>query len=102
VHTLQTNGTLLDDEWCAFFREHRFLIGLSLDGPREMHDTYRVDKGGKPTFDKVMRAARLLRQHQVDVNILTTVNTANADHPLEVYRFLRDEVGAQFIQFIPI
>jgi uncharacterized protein len=102
AHTLQTNGTLLDDEWCAFFREHRFLIGLSLDGPREMHDTYRVDKGGKPTFDKVVRAARLLQHHQVDVNILTTVNTANADHPLEVYRFLRDEVGAQFIQLIPI
>ena len=102
AHTMQTNGTLLDDEWCAFFRQNRFLIGLSLDGPRAMHDTYRVDKGGKPTFDKVMRAARLLRQHQVDVNILTTVNAANAEHPLEVYRFLRDEVGTQFIQLIPI
>jgi uncharacterized protein len=102
AHTLQTNGTLLDDEWCAFFRAHHFLIGLSLDGPREMHDAYRIDKGGKPTFDKVMRAARLLQRHLVDVNILATVNAANADYPLEVYRFLRDEVGAQFIQFIPI
>jgi uncharacterized protein len=102
MHTMQTNGTLLDDRWCEFFRENGFLIGLSLDGPREMHDTYRVDKGGKPTFDKVLRAARLLQQHRVDFNILTTVNAANAEHPLEVYRFLRDEVGTQFIQFSPI
>jgi uncharacterized protein len=101
-HTMQTNGVLLDDGWCDFFREHRFLIGLSLDGPQALHDTYRVDKGGGPTFHKVMRAARLLQQHQVDVNILTTVNAANADHSLEVYRFLRDEVATQFIQFIPI
>jgi len=101
-HTMQTNGILLNEAWCDFFREHQFLIGLSLDGPQAMHDTYRVDKGGAPTFHKVMRAARLLQQHQVDFNILTTVNAANADHPLEVYRFLRDEVGTQFIQFIPI
>jgi uncharacterized protein len=101
-HTMQTNGILLNDAWCEFFREHDFLIGLSLDGPQEMHDTYRVDKGGAATFHKVMRAARLLRKHKVKFNILTTVNAANADHPLEVYRFLRDEVGTQFIQFIPI
>jgi uncharacterized protein len=101
-HTMQTNGTLLNDAWCEFFREQHFLIGLSLDGPREMHDTYRVDKGGSPTFHKVMRAVRLLKGHQVAFNILTTANAANADHPLEVYRFLRDEVGTQFIQFIPI
>jgi len=101
-HTLQTNGTMLDDEWCDFFREHNFLIGLSLDGPREMHDTYRVDKGGKPTFDKVMNAARLMQHHQVDFNILCTVHAANADHPLDVYHFLRDEVGTRYIQFIPI
>src|SRR2546425_3180326 len=101
-HTMQTNGILLNDAWCEFFREHDFLIGLSLDGPQEMHDTYRVDKGGAPTFHKVMRAARLLQHHQVEFNILTTVNAANADHPLEVYRFLRDEVSTQFIQFIPI
>ena len=101
-NTMQTNGTLLDDEWCEFFRENNFLIGLSLDGPRELHDAYRVDKTGKPTFDRVMRAAKLLRRHKVDYNILTTVHAANADHPLEVYRFFRDEVKADFIQFIPI
>jgi uncharacterized protein len=101
-HTMQTNGILLNDAWCEFFREHHFLIGLSLDGPQAMHDTYRVDKGGAPTFHKVMRAARLLQAHGVEFNILTTVNAANADHPLEVYHFLRDEVGTNFIQFIPI
>ncbi|MFZ3113852.1 MAG: radical SAM protein, partial [Methanothrix sp.] len=101
-NTMQTNGTLLDDEWCEFFRENNFLIGLSLDGPREFHDAYRVDKTGKPTFDRVMKAARLLRHHKVDYNILTTIHAANGNHPLEVYRFLRDEVKANFIQFIPI
>jgi uncharacterized protein len=102
LHTMQTNGILLNEAWCEFFREQNFLIGLSLDGPQEMHDTYRLDKGGAPTFHKVMRAARLLQAHKVEFNILTTVNAANADHPLEVYRFLRDEVGTNFIQFIPI
>ncbi len=101
-HTMQTNGILLNDDWCRFFHEHHFLIGLSLDGPQAMHDTYRVDKGGAPTYQKVMRAARLLQDHKVEFNILTTVNAANADHPLEVYHFLRDEVGTQFMQFIPI
>jgi serine-type anaerobic sulfatase-maturating enzyme len=101
-NTMQTNGTLLDDDWCAFFRENNFLIGLSLDGPREMHDAYRVDKGGQPTFDKVVRAARLMQQNRVEFNILTTVNAANGDHPLEVYRFLRDDIGTDFIQLIPI
>jgi uncharacterized protein len=101
-HTIQTNGTLLDDVWCRFFRKHRFLVGLSMDGPREKHDAYRVDKGGAPTFDKVMAAARLLQKHEVNLNILCTVHAANADHPLEVYRFFRDEVKTDFIQFIPI
>lgn len=101
-HTMQTNGILLNDAWCDFFQNNNFLIGLSLDGPQAMHDTYRVDKGGAPTFHKVMRAARLLQAHHVEFNILTTVNAANADHPLEVYHFLRDEVGTNFIQFIPI
>jgi uncharacterized protein len=101
-HTMQTNGILLNDAWCEFFREHNFLIGLSMDGPQAMHDIYRVDKGGAPTFHKVLRAARLLQAHKVEFNILTTVNAANADHPLEVYTFLRDEVGTHFIQFIPI
>jgi uncharacterized protein len=103
VHnTMQTNGVLLNDEWCKFFHDHKFLIGLSLDGPRDMHDTYRKDKGGNSTFDRVMRAVRLMQKHHVDFNILATVNAANADHPLEVYKFLRDEVRTQYIQFIPI
>jgi uncharacterized protein len=101
-YTIQTNGTLLDDEWCKLFRQNNFLVGLSLDGPRAMHDAFRVDKSGKPTFDKIMRAVRLLQKHKVDYNILTTVHAANADNPVEVYRFIRDDVGANFIQFIPI
>ena len=101
-HTIQTNGTELTAEWCQFFRENRFLVGLSLDGPREMHDRYRVDKGGRPTFERVLAAARLMQTHSVDFNILTTVNAGNVGHPLEVYRFLRDEVGTKHIQFIPI
>jgi uncharacterized protein len=102
LHTLQTNGTLLDDEWAAFFKEHNFLIGISLDGPRELHDVYRVDKGGQPTFDKVLRGLRLLQKHGVEFNVLTTVNRVNADYPLEVYRFLRDEVKTDWMQFIPV
>ena len=102
VHTMQTNGTKLDDEWCAFLKEHDFLVGLSVDGPREQHDAYRVNRGGTGTFDQVMRGWRLLKKHGVDVNILCTVHAANADDPLEVYRFFRDELEAAFIQFIPI
>jgi uncharacterized protein len=101
-HTMQTNGTLLDEEWMAFFKEHNFLIGISLDGPRPLHDVYRVDKGGGPTFDKVMRGVRLLQAHGIEYNVLTTVNRVNADYPLEVYRFLRDEVGTTWMQFIPV
>jgi uncharacterized protein len=101
-NTLQTNGTTLTDEWCRFFREHGFLIGLSLDGPRELHNAYRVDKGGEPTFDRVMTGVSLLKRHKVEFNILTCVHAANVGHPLEVYRFLRDKVGAQFIQVIPV
>jgi len=101
-YTIQTNGTLLDAEWCAFFREHRVLVGLSIDGPREQHDAYRVDKGGHPTFDKVMQAARLMQHHQVDFNVLCTVHAKNADHSLEVYRFFRDDLRTRHIQFIPI
>jgi len=102
LHTMQTNGTLLDDEWAAFFKEHNFLIGISVDGPRELHDVYRVDKGGQPTFDRVMRGLRLLQKHGVEYNVLTTVNRVNADYPLEVYRFLRDEVKTDWMQFIPV
>jgi uncharacterized protein len=101
-NTMQTNGTLLNDEWCEFFKENNFLIGLSLDGPRPLHDIYRVDKGGAPTFDKVMRGLRLLQKHGVEYNILVTVNRMNADHPKDLYRFLRDDVGTSWIQFIPV
>ncbi len=100
--TLQTNGVLLDDEWAAFLAENHYLVGLSLDGPREVHDAYRHDAGGHPVFDRVLAAARLLQKHGVEFNVLCTVNAANAGRPLEVYRFFRDELGARFIQLIPI
>lgn len=90
THAIQTNGTLLDDEWCTFLKEHDFLVGLSADGPREMHNSYRVNRAGRGTFDLVIRGWDLLRKHEVDTNILTTIHAANQDHPLEVYRFLRD------------
>ncbi|HSN75367.1 MAG TPA: radical SAM protein, partial [Anaerolineae bacterium] len=101
-YTIQTNGTLLDDAWAAFFKEHNFLVGISIDGPRAMHDAYRVDKGGQPTFDKVMRGLVTLQKHGVEYNTLTTLHHANAGHPAEVYRFLRDDCGSRFHQFIPI
>ena len=100
-NALQTNGTLLDAEWCEFLAAHKFLIGLSIDGPRELHDKYRVDKGQKPTFDAVMRGLELLKQHKVEFNTLTVVNRANSQRPLEVYRFLK-EIGSEFLQFIPL
>jgi serine-type anaerobic sulfatase-maturating enzyme len=102
AHTLQTNGTRLDDAWCDFFKRHGFLVGLSIDGPAELHDAYRIDKGGAGTFADVMRGWEMLNRHGVDVNILCSVHAANAGHPLEVYRFFRDELRTTFIQFIPI
>jgi uncharacterized protein len=101
-NTFQTNDILLNDEWCLFFRENNFLVGLSMDGPGELHDFYRKDRAGRGTFDTVVRAARLLQKHKVECNILCTVNSKNAAHPLEVYRFFRDELGVAYIQFIPI
>ncbi|MGZ4199523.1 MAG: anaerobic sulfatase maturase, partial [Thermoleophilia bacterium] len=102
AHTIQTNGTKINGDWARFFRENDFLVGLSVDGPRELHDAYRRDKGGKPTFDRVMRGLAELREHGVEWNALTTVHAANAGHPVEVYRFLRDECDCRFVQFIPI
>ena len=102
LHTIQTNGVLLDDDWARFFREHGFLVGLSIDGPKDMHDAYRVAKGGRGTFDQVMRAWDCLARNQVEVNILCTVHAANGDHGLEVYRFFRDQLQAKYLQFIPI
>ena len=101
-YTFQTNGVLLNDAWCAFLKEHRFLVGLSVDGPTEIHDTYRVNKSGGGTFDRVMRGWECLRRHGVDFNILCTVNAANQHHGRRVYRFFRDELKAEWIQFIPI
>ena len=101
-NTLQTNGVLLDDEWCEFLRENNFLVGLSLDGPREMHDAYRHDRGGKSVFDRVVRAARLMQEHGVEFNVLCTVNDVNSQKPLDVYRFFRDELKAPYLQLIPI
>jgi serine-type anaerobic sulfatase-maturating enzyme len=102
LNTLQTNATLIDDEWASFLAEHHFLVGVSIDGPREMHDAYRVDKGGKPTFDRVLAGLETLQRHGVEWNALTTVNAANGDYGRDVYRFLRDDLGARFIQLIPI
>lgn len=98
---LQTNGVLLDDAWAGFLAENRFLVGVSIDGPRELHDAYRVDKGGRATFDRVMRGIGVLKQHKVEFNTLTTVHRANAEHPLAVYRFLKEQ-GSGYMQFIPI
>jgi uncharacterized protein len=100
-NALQTNGTLLDDEWCVFFKENNFLIGLSIDGPARLHNAYRVDKKGRDTYDKVLAGLRLLKKHAVEFNTLTVVNRKNVRQPLEVYRFLR-EIGSGYIQFIPL
>jgi uncharacterized protein len=101
ANALQTNGVLIDDAWGEFLAEHRFLVGVSIDGPRDLHDCYRVDKGQAPTFDRVMRGIAKLKQHKVDFNTLTVVHRRNSQHPVEVYRFLK-EIGSGFIQFIPI
>ncbi|OGP50240.1 MAG: anaerobic sulfatase maturase [Deltaproteobacteria bacterium RBG_13_43_22] len=102
LNTIQTNGTLINDEWVAFFREHNFLVGISIDGPRERHDVFRRDKKGLPTFDRVIQGLDCLKEHGVEVNALVTIHKANADNPLDVYRFLRDELGIKYIQLIPI
>src|ERR1700759_2872934 len=102
LHTIQTNGTLIDDQWAEFFKQHNYLVGLSIDGPRALHDAYRIDKQGGGSFDDVIRGWNCLQRHAVDVNVLCTVHAANADHPLDVYRFFRDELRARYIQLIPI
>lgn len=96
---LQTNGTLLDDQWCMFLKEHNFLVGLSIDGPAHLHNIYRMTKDGNPTFNKVWRAVELLHKYEVPFNALVTLNYDNAKHPLEVYRFIRDKVQPRAIQF---
>jgi len=101
-YAIQTNGTKLDHQWGAFLKENKFLVGISIDGPQAIHDKYRVDKGGRGSFNQVMRGLEILKKHNVDFNILCTVHAGNGNHPLEVYRFFRDELEAEFIQFIPI
>ena len=100
-NAFQTNGTLIDNQWCKFLAKEKFLIGLSLDGPRHIHDKFRVDKGGKPTFDRVMKALKLMKAHRVDFNTLTCVTRQNAKHAVEIYTFLKG-TGSTFLQFIPI
>lgn len=100
-NSFQTNGTLLNDEWCRFFRENGWLVGLSLDGPAHLHDYYRLDKSGHPTFLRVMKAAKLLDRYGVEWNAMATVNAANADRPIEFYSFFK-KIGCRFIQFTPV
>lgn len=100
-NTIQTNATMLTDEWCEFFRENNFLVGVSIDGPQEFHDEYRRTATGKPTFHKVMQGIRLLNKHNVEWNALAVVNDFNADYPLEFYNFFKD-IGCHYIQFTPI
>ncbi|MCV0428572.1 MAG: anaerobic sulfatase maturase [Roseibium sp.] len=100
-NAIQTNGMLLDDEWGAFFHENSFLVGISIDGPRKIHDHYRVDRAGRATFDAVMRGLEVLQRHEVDHNALCTVHRANGVKGKEVYKFLKG-AGFEFIQFIPI
>ena len=98
---VQTNGTLLDEEWCGFLADERFAVGLSLDGPSEMHDRHRVTKGGKSTHDQVMRGYELLRKHQVYCDVLCVVNADNVRHPAEVYGFFRD-IDSRYVSFLPL
>jgi uncharacterized protein len=100
-NALQTNGTLLDEKWGEFLARHGFLVGISIDGPEELHDGFRVDKGGGPTHSRVLRALDVLRRNRVEFNTLTAVHRKNQHRPLEVYRFLK-EIGSRYLQFIPI
>lgn len=100
-NSFQTNGVLLTDEWCEFFHHNHFLIGISIDGPEELHDKYRVDKGQRGTFHKVMNAIKLLKKHRVEFNTLTVVNNVNVEHASKIYHFLKS-IGSRYLQFIPI
>ena len=98
---IQTNGTMLTDEWCRFFKENNWLVGISIDGPQEFHDEYRKNKQGRPSFVKVMHGIELLNKHGVEWNAMAVVNDFNADYPLEFYRFFK-QIGCRYIQFAPI
>ena len=100
-NVIQTNGTLLTDEWCEFFAQNHWLVGISIDGPQEYHDHYRITPAGKPSWEKVMQGIQLLKKHRVEWNAMAVVNAYNAEHPLEFYHFFRDN-GCQYLQFTPI
>ncbi len=102
VNAFQTNGILLNDEWAEFMHDNEFLIGISIDGPANIHNIYRHDKEGNDTFDRVIKGLRFLQKHKVEFNILTTIHKGNVDHALEIYRYFRDELHTEFMQFIPI
>lgn len=101
ANCIQTNATLLNDDWCKFFRDNNFLVGVSIDGPQEFHDAYRLSTDGRPTWNQVMRGIRLLNQYHVEWNALAVVNNLNVEHPHEFYQFFKD-IRCQFIQFTPI
>ena len=100
-NTIQTNGTLLDREWCELFAENNFLVGISLDGPEDIHDAFRRTKGGAPTFSRVMQGVRLMQEMGVEYNTLSVVNALCEGRGGEIYRFFRDEVGSRYMQFLP-
>lgn len=100
-NVIQTNGTLLTDEWCEFFAQNHWLVGISIDGPQPDHDHYRLTAAGKTSWKKVMQGIKLLKKHGVEWNAMAVVNTYNANHPLEFYRFFKEN-GCQFLQFTPI
>ncbi|WP_394243879.1 anaerobic sulfatase maturase [Vibrio astriarenae] len=100
-HAFQTNGIVINDEWCELFKNNNFLIGVSIDGPEDLHDAYRTNTSGRGTHDKVLKAINLLKQHNVEFNTLTVVNDKNVKHPLRTYQYLKS-IGSNFIQFIPL
>lgn len=100
-NALQTNGTLLTEEWCQFLRDNHWLVGISIDGPEDFHDEYRLNQGGKPTFQSVMRGISLLKRYGVEWNAMAVVNDYNADYPEEFYQFFK-QIGCQYLQFTPI
>ena len=100
-NVIQTNGTLLTDEWCEFFAQNHWLVGISIDGPQQYHDHYRLTSAGKPSWERVMHGIRLLNKHHVEWNAMAVVNAYNADHPLEFYHFFKEH-GCQYLQFTPI
>lgn len=100
-NSIQTNGTLIDDDWCRFLKANDFMVGISLDGPKEIHDHYRTDRRGEGSFDKAMRGLRLLQKYEIEYNVLVTIGKETASRPLDIYRFLKDE-GVEFVQFAPV